>query len=175
MVAPSVEDVPKHEKYTRELLSDAVAASTSVAGVLRLLGLNQAGGTHAHISRRIKHFELDTSHFVRFQNGAHRRRLAPEQLLVRRERGAPRAKPPLLKRALLEIGRPYRCEGCGCDGTWRGEPLGLEIDHVDGDFHNNEADNLRFLCPNCHAQTDTWCGRSRGKYSRVDASDSGPP
>lgn len=175
MLAPSVGPVAKHEKYTRELLAEAVAASTSVAGVLRFLGLNQAGGTHAHISRRIKHHGLDTSHFVRFRNGAQKVRLTPDQLLVRRERGATRAEPPLLRRALLEIGRPYLCEGCGCDGTWQGGPLGLEIDHVDGDFHNNERDNLRFLCPNCHAQTENWCGRSRGKYSRVSAEDAPPP
>lgn len=167
--------MPKHEKYTREVLAEAVALSTSVAGVLRHLGLNQAGGTHAHISRRIKRFGLDTSHFIRFQNGAHRLRLSPDDLLVRRERGAPRAKPPLLKRALLEIGRPYLCEGCGNNGTWQGRRLGLEIDHVDGDFHNNERENLRFLCPNCHALTENWCGRSKGKYSRVDAADGSAP
>ena len=159
--------MPRAEKYTRELLGEAVAASTSVAGVLRYLGLNQAGGTHAHISRRIKRFELDTSHFVRFRNGSHHKRLTPEQLLVRRERGSPRAKPPLLKRALLETGRPYACALCGLDGTWQGQPLGLEIDHIDGDFHNNERANLPFLCPNCHAQTPNWCGRSKGKYSQV--------
>ena len=175
VLAPSVRAMAKHEKYTHEVLAEAVAASTSVAGVLRFLGLNQAGGTHAHISRRIKQHGIDTSHFVRHRNGADRVRLTPERLLVRRERGSARAKPPLLKRALLEIGRAYRCEGCGCDGTCRGEPLGLEIDHVDGDFHNNERDNLRFLCPNCHAQTDTWCGRSRGKYSRVAPEEAPPP
>jgi hypothetical protein len=49
--------------YTEELLREAVAASTSFAGVLRHLGLRQAGGTQAHIARRIRHFGIDTSHF----------------------------------------------------------------------------------------------------------------
>ena len=31
---------------------------------------------------------------------------------------------------------------------------------VDGDSKNNKLDNLRFLCPNCHAQTDTYCGKN---------------
>jgi hypothetical protein len=46
--------------------------------------------------------------------------------------------------------------------------LRLEIDHIDGDYHNNEEWNLRFLCPNCHTQTDTFSGRTRGKYVDED-------
>lgn len=38
-----------------------------------------------------------------------------------------------------------------------GKALVLHVDHVDGDAWNNEAENLRFLCPNCHSQTATYC------------------
>jgi 5-methylcytosine-specific restriction endonuclease McrA len=154
-------------KYSREVLEEAVSHSTSVMGVIRYLGLVQAGGTHAHLSRMIKRFDLDTSHFVRYRNGAHRLRLSAEQILVQRLPGSPRTKPPLLRRALLEIGRPHECTGCGNDGTWLGQPLTLTIDHIDGDFLHNRAENLRFLCPNCHAQTANYAGRSRTKYARV--------
>lgn len=151
-------------KYTREILEPLVAQSTSVAGVLRLLGLMQNGGAHAHISRSIKKFGLDTSHFVRFQNGAHQLRHTPEQILIRRPSGSNRPKRALLLRALSEVGMAYVCAWCGLDGTWRGLPLTLEIDHIDGDFHNNRVENLRFLCPNCHRQTPNFAGRSSGKY-----------
>ena len=50
-------------KYTKEMLEPLVAQSTSVAGVMRLLGLRQNGGEHTHISRTIKRFGIDTSHF----------------------------------------------------------------------------------------------------------------
>ena len=156
----------KRRKYTRELLEDVVARSTSVADVLRRLGLNQAGGTHAHISRTIKAFNIDTSHFGRgpYPNGSEKRRLTPEQILVRMTPGSRRQNPKMLYRALVESGRPYECALCGLDGTWCGRTLRLEVDHIDGDYHNNEAWNLRFLCPNCHTQTDTFSGRTRGKY-----------
>ncbi|GAB7048084.1 HNH endonuclease signature motif containing protein [Catenuloplanes indicus] len=44
---------------------------------------------------------------------------------------------------------------------WQGRPLKLHVDHIDGDFLNNTAENLRFLCPNCHSQTATYANRKR--------------
>jgi hypothetical protein len=153
-------------KYTEEILAPAVRESTSVAGVLRHLGLRPTGGAHAHISRTIKALGLDTSHFRLYNPSSHSsRRLRPEEVLVVLPVGSPRARPPLLTRALIESGVRYVCTTCGCDGTWQGLPLTLEVDHVDGDYRNNRLENLRFLCPNCHRQTDNFAGRSRGKFS----------
>ncbi len=58
-----------------------------------------------------------------------------------------------LVRAGLKV---EQCEMCGLT-EWRGMPLPLELDHIDGDRHNNTIQNLRMLCPNCHAQTESWC------------------
>lgn len=153
-------------KYTEEILGEAVRESTSIAGVLRHLGLRPTGGAHAHISRTVKAFGIDTSHFRLYSPSSHsNRRLLPGQILVRLPPDRQRTRPPLLTRALIESGVPYTCEVCGCDGSWLGMPLTLEVDHIDGDYLNNTRSNLRFLCPNCHRQTDNFAGRSKGKYS----------
>src|SRR5690242_5092251 len=110
-------------KYTRERLVDAVAESTSVAGVLRHLGLRQAGGMHSHISRTIKAFEIDTTHFQRHQGGGQSRRLTADELLVRIAMGSRRTKPEQLTRALLERDVPYACALCVNTGSWAGRPL----------------------------------------------------
>ena len=55
-----------------------------------------------------------------------------------------------------------RCEGCGLPDEWQGKRLVLEIDHVNGRHNDNRPENLRFLCPNCHSQTETFCVRNRG-------------
>jgi len=157
-----------YRKYTAELLLDAVEHSTSIAGVLRHLGLNQAGGTHSHISRTIKRFQIDTSHFVRYQNGAAHKRFTAAQILIQLPRGSRRTRPRLLRRALDEVGVARVCANCGIGEFWQGKPLGLEIDHIDGDYHNNRLKNLRYLCPNCHSQTDNYCGRSAGKYTQIN-------
>ena len=44
----------------------------------------------------------------------------------------------------------------------------LQLDHVNGDRRDNRLENLRILCPNCHALTDTWCGRNIGRTATLD-------
>lgn len=155
-----------NEKYTRELLTEAAVNSISIADVLRYLQIPIAGGTHAHISRKLKQFGIDTSHFLgqaHTRNQPSRQRLAPEQVLVVRPLGAPRPKPRILRRALHESGVPYACAVCGIEAEWNGEPIVLHVDHVSGNWLDNRKENLRFLCPNCHSQTPTFAGRFKNK------------
>jgi len=62
---------------------------------------------------------------------------------------------------LAEI-KGYVCEDCGVDDTYNGKKIVLEVDHIDGHHYNNDPSNLRFLCPNCHSQTDTYKSKNRG-------------
>ena len=55
------------------------------------------------------------------------------------------------------------CSVCSIPNIWNDKPLTLIVDHIDGDVSNNLPTNLRLLCPNCNSQTDTFCGRNRGK------------
>lgn len=153
-------------KWTREILAEAVADSTNMCEVLRRLGLEVVGGHHTHISRRVKAFRIDTSHFrLPSPAGRPKTRRTPEAVLVRQdETHARRRQSEHLKSALSALGIPERCGMCGIEPIWQGEPLPLEVDHIDGDWRNNQADNLRLLCPNCHSTTDTY--RGRGKRRR---------
>lgn len=45
---------------------------------------------------------------------------------------------------------------------WLGKPIPFELHHAD-DCLDNRLENLSFLCPNCHRQTDSWGGRNRAR------------
>ncbi|MEU9183084.1 HNH endonuclease signature motif containing protein [Streptomyces sp. NPDC048484] len=157
---------PEGAKWTKEILESAVATSKSVNEVLRRIGLDSVGGHHTNIARRIKAYGLDTSHFtlvarterMRYNQ---RRRTAEEILVEEVSAHARRTPSSRLKRAMCELGIDERCALCGIEAEWLGEPLPLEVDHIDGNWRNNRVENLRFLCPNCHSTTDTYRGRAK--------------
>ncbi|MEV8097892.1 HNH endonuclease [Kitasatospora sp. NPDC085879] len=152
-----------------ERLTEAAAASTSIAGVLRALGLPDTGSCRSRVKAALLEHRIDTSHFT---GAAHNKGRStgplrrPEELLVRRPPGSHRTRGRQLRAMLVHIGRPDVCADCGTGPVWRGPPLTLEVDHANGDWLDNRAENLRLLCPNCHATTDTYCGRNRGREAR---------
>lgn len=67
-----------------------------------------------------------------------------------------------LKNRLIKEGyMAQQCEWCGITDTYDGRPIILHLDHINGNNTDHKVKNLRLLCPNCHSQTDTWCGRNK--------------
>ncbi|MFD7500584.1 HNH endonuclease [Streptomyces sp. NPDC059850] len=161
-----------------EELRRAVAESTSIAGALRQL--NRPDNMRSRALFRLWTAEegIDTAHFL---GQAHQRgkpgttpRKTPEQILVKHS-GQQRTRTVLLRRALSDIGVPERCVECGTGPLWHGRPMTLEVDHINGDWSDDRPENLRLLCPNCHAATNTWCrGGRRAASMRSDRSDVSP-
>ena len=55
---------------------------------------------------------------------------------------------------------PYECSECGIS-EWNGRKLALHLDHINGKNGDHRLENLRFLCPNCHSQTETYTGKNK--------------
>jgi hypothetical protein len=149
--------------WTDAELMEAVRDSRSVADVLRRLGYQPSGGMHRMIVGKIANLGLSTSHFhgrswARGRTFENRQVVPLERILVQNSTYTSSA---VLRRRLIAAGlKEQRCEICGLD-EWQGEPLPLALDHVNGVHTDNRLENLRILCPNCHALTDTWCARNR--------------
>lgn len=72
------------------------------------------------------------------------------------------------KRILRDGLLPHYCSNPRCPlhgvspPVWAGQPIVLHLDHINGVSNDHRLENLRWLCPNCHSQTETYCGRNRG-------------
>jgi hypothetical protein len=154
-------------------LRAAVLEASSYADVMRALNLEVNDTNHRRVRRAAARFGLDTEHFRR-RTWSTLQAVKPvrkaEDVLVVLPSGAGRTNRARLHAALQEIGVPYQCASCGNAGQWLGRPITLHIDHINGDWKDNRARNLRYLCPNCHSLTATWCRRKKGhptKHSDV--------
>src|SRR5690606_13629811 len=83
-----------------------------------------------------------------------------EELLTNKRTNSHRLRKRLISEGLFEA----RCNKCERT-EWNGLPIPLELEHIDGNNGNNLLENLKLLCPNCHAQTETYRGKNKGRYS----------
>lgn len=147
-------------KYTHDSLKEVIDKSFSFLDVLRNLNLKQSGGSHVHIQKLVKIFNIDTSHFHHghprgVYRGGGNKPLKPQEILIN-NRNNRREKASVLRKALLKFGIKENCFECGTGTVWNNKPLTLQIDHRNGNSYDNRVENLRFLCPSCHSQTDTF-------------------
>ena len=149
-------------RYTLEEVRAAVQENKSMAGVLRTLGLRPVGGNYKTIQGIISKNGIDTSHFtgqgwnvgLKFKPN----KGANDSSIFVKDSDY-RCSWRLRERYKKKTGI-CRCERCGLS-EWLGEPIPLEIHHINGWNTDNRIENLQLLCPNCHALT----GNYRGKNS----------
>ena len=140
-------------------LIEAVANCRSIRQVLLQLQLKPAGGNYAQINASIQRLQLNTQHFCgrRWNHGA---RFGPKQSLEALLASSTVTSYRLKRRLLSEGWLEARCSCCR-NSHWLGGEIPLELDHIDGCPTNNRFNNLRLLCPNCHALTPTYRSRRR--------------
>lgn len=165
------------EAVSVDALTELVEQSTSFGQVLTKLNLPTKGRAHHELKKRVRALGIATTHFT--GPGWSRGQTAlthPSVARITRAQtrpddevfiaNSPEIRGPAIARRLVAKGWSYRCAVCGI-AEWQEKSLVLHLDHINGIHNDNRYVNLRFLCPNCHSQTDTYCNRARGKASRA--------
>lgn len=147
--------------------------SSSLAEMLRAMGFHgRPGNSFNMLKERIKAEGLGVEQILnrskakralRIRNAPRKTVPTSELFVVGRKRDSKVLKKRLIEEGLLE----HKCSKCGNGPTWLGEELTLQLDHINGDSKDNRLENLRFLCPNCHSQTDTYCSRNKSNANKV--------
>ncbi len=122
--------------------------------------MRPAGGNHRTLRKYVERvWMIPNDHFDpdRARNEALQRApIATVDILVA---GSTYSRGHLKARLFKEGLKQRRCELCGQSEMWRGAPMALILDHVNGDANDNRLENLQIVCPNCAATLDTHCGR----------------
>lgn len=149
--------------YNIEEFKKAIEESYSISQALTKLGLSPKGGNYRVFKRFQTLYDIDISHFTgqRHMKGKkNTSQVKPLSEILVKDFDYNSNK---LRKRLIEEGlKEHKCECCGLT-EWLGDPIPLELDHIDGDHCNNTIENLKVLCPNCHAKTPTYRGKNKRK------------
>ncbi len=148
------------EKFSDNELAQFVQESTNINELAVKLGYSpRSGSGNLAVKEMLKIKNFDSTHFLgqnwrkdnydytRFQSNS---KIHSSNALA----------------ALIHL-RGRKCENCGLE-QWQGQDIPLQVHHIDGNHYNNVLDNLQILCPNCHAQTDTYAGKNKNRISVSD-------
>lgn len=146
--------------FTKEQIEEMVKECISFAQLAEKMGYSRfGGGTQTAIKQLVKNYNLDTSHFL--GQGWNKNNYNYELFTS----NSPKKNGKCIATPLIHL-RGRKCECCGLE-EWLGQPIKLEVHHIDGDRTNNDLENLQLLCPNCHSYTDTFCYKS----SKIEVSE----
>ena len=152
----------KWKQISKENFAQLVKESRSFRELADKLGYAcDGGGTIKSLKEAVKQYQLDISHFL--GQGWNKNNFDYSSFSTHsNKKNGKNTQSPLI--AL----RGRKCECCGIT-EWLGQPINLEIHHLNGDRSDNRLENLQLLCPNCHSYTNNFCGKT--KRTCIEESD----
>lgn len=149
------------DKVTKEELGSIVANSSNVVEVALKLGYTAKGDNYRTIRKRIEKYGFDISHFAPIAHPSIVR--TAENVFMKDSTASQKVLRGWYKKGNYS---PYQCAICGQLPIWNGKELTLTLDHINGNNKDNRLSNLRWVCPNCDRQLDTFAGKNLTKHNK---------
>lgn len=146
-------------RITIEELKEIVKTSQTYKEVYKRTKSDRSKDLRREVLIEIEKNDISTSHLVvKLPKSQPKKIYTFEEMLVKD--GPYKGSSVDIKRRLFKAGLlKNECYICGIT-DWRGNPITLQLDHINGRHTDNRLENLRILCPNCHAQTETFAGKN---------------
>lgn len=137
--------------FTKEQIIEKVNNCTSLSGLARELNYHSRGAILNTIKNYLVENNIDFSHFTGLAPGRQVR--TPENIFIM----GSTASQKVLRRHYKDGNyTEYKCSICGLEPFWNGKELSLTLDHINGNNTDDRLENLRWVCPNCDRQLDTY-------------------
>lgn len=140
---------------------ELINESKSIRELLRKIKLDTNGsGNYRTLKNKIIELGIDYPEYNFFGSGGYKKRKNDDEVFIENST-LPRQKLKgrIIKNNIIE----YKCSICSNEGNWMNKKLSLHLDHINGINNDNRIENLRFLCPNCHSQTEAYSGKKNKK------------
>ncbi|MCF7866763.1 hypothetical protein K9L67_05975 [Candidatus Woesearchaeota archaeon] len=152
----------KMSKLTNKEIIFFLENSLSFREVLQKIGYDTNGsGGYSTVKRecQLRNITIPKYHYYGDGIGS-KKRLSDEDVFCENSTySRQHIKERIIKNNLIE----YKCSECGNNGNWNNKNLSLQLEHKNGINNDNRIENISFLCPNCHSQTETYASKSRKK------------
>ena len=155
--------------WNLERIKEIIPQCINFTEVLKMLSIPRQGNNSNTLKRLLDENNIDYSHFTGRARVYNNTSTSISEYLSNRVKitsGKLRIK--LLTEELKE----NKCEICGIT-KWHGKPIVCQLHHIDGNNQNNNLENLQILCPNCHSQTENYCGSANVNKTKYYCKDCG--
>lgn len=152
--------------WDKENLLNIIEKSECKSDVLKLMNLTISAGNFKTLKKYLKIYNIDETKIEYKYNRGNRfkKKYSDEEVFCKNSKFSCNLKERILKSNLKE----YKCSVCGNEGEWMNKKMVLQVDHINGINNDNRIENIRFICPNCHSQTETFSIGDRKKRKKKE-------